>query len=326
MQKPNVKIRRKQGRYLLVIIFRMKLNSLQALVAAVDEGSLRAAARRVGVSQPAMTKMIRELEVELETTLLTRSIKGVIPTPQGSVLVEQARKALRELDDAVVRIDHLNGRMVGELGIAAVPLAVLLLIPETLRTFGREFPDIQLRIREELYIAELRDLRQGEIDVALGPIPEPLPAGEFHVESLMPIQMAVVVGRASPLAQATSLEDLLQARWVYTSVSGHTGYAQTLFARHGITPPKPAAMVNSTLALMTLICSGEFVGLMPQPLAHHPAAAPWLSVVPIREGQLEMTLGAIVRQEALLKPVVRQFLAHLQRAAGQAGHQNLPGT
>ena len=68
----------------------MKLVTLNALVAAIEEGSLRSAARRAGVSQPALTKMIRELEIELETTLLTRSSRGVTPTAQGKVLYERA--------------------------------------------------------------------------------------------------------------------------------------------------------------------------------------------------------------------------------------------
>ncbi len=297
----------------------MKLHALQALVAAVDEGSLRAASRRIGTSQPALTKMVRELELELGATLLERSTRGVRPTPQGRVLVEHARKAVRELDEAVTQIDQLGGRMVGELAIAAVPLAVLLLVPEALRTFGREFPAIRLRVREELYIAQLHALREGEVDIVLGPIPEQLPAGEFHVEPLLPIDMAVVVGKGSDRARARTLRELSDARWVYTSPSGHTGYAQLLFTRHGLTPPEPAAMVNSTLALLALVAGGDFVGLMPLRIARHPGAAAWMTVVPIAEGHLQLTLGAIVRHDALLKPAVRQFLTHLHRAAGHAG-------
>jgi DNA-binding transcriptional LysR family regulator len=221
----------------------------------------------------------------------------------------------------VAQIDQLGGRMVGELRIAAVPLAVLLLIPETLRTYGREFPGIQLHVREELYIAQLGPLRQGEADVAIGPIPEQLPAGEFLVEPLMPIDLVVVVARGSPLARARSLRELAAARWVYTSLSGHTGYAHLLFTRHGLQAPEPAAIVNSTLALLALIAGGEGVGLMPLALAHHPAAAPFMAVVPIEEGPLRLTLGAIVRPEAALKPAVRGFLTHLQRAV-----PHLPGT
>ncbi|WP_144267229.1 helix-turn-helix domain-containing protein, partial [Comamonas thiooxydans] len=55
----------------------MKLTNLRALIAAIEEGSLRAAGKRLGVSQPALTKLIRELERELSTTLLVRSTTGV---------------------------------------------------------------------------------------------------------------------------------------------------------------------------------------------------------------------------------------------------------
>ena len=114
----------------------MKLNNLRALIAAIDEGSLRSAARRLGVSQPALTKMIRELERELATTLLLRSTTGVLATAQGKVLYERAVAADRELAHAVEQIQQLDGQMTGSLTIGAVPLAVMLLVPEALRTFG----------------------------------------------------------------------------------------------------------------------------------------------------------------------------------------------
>jgi LysR family transcriptional regulator, regulator of abg operon len=303
----------------------MKLTALSALVAAVEEGSLRGAARRIGVAQPALTKLVRELERELATTLLVRSTTGVMATAQGKVLYDHACSVARELSDAVQQIEQLGGRMTGELSIGAVPLAVMLLIPETLRTFSQAFPDIQLRVREELYIAQLSNLRMGDVDIALGPIPDNLPAGEFQAEPLMPITMAVVVGKGNPLARARSLRQLADARWVYTSLSGHTGYARLLFERHGLLPPAPAAVVNSTLGLLSLIGHGDCVGLMPMPIAMHPAAAPFIQVVPIEEGHLDLTLGVISRSEALLKPAVRHFIAHLHRAVLHAGKPDLPG-
>jgi DNA-binding transcriptional LysR family regulator len=198
----------------------MKLTNLRALVAAVEEGSLRSAARRLGVSQPALTKMIRELERELSTTLLLRSTTGVLATAQGMVLYERAQAADRELAHAVDQIQQLGGRMTGELTVGAVPLAVMLLVPETVRTFGREFPQIQLRLMEELYIAQLTRLRKGEVDVALGPLPDNLPPGEFTVERLMPIGMVVVVRKGNPLARAKRLQDLAEAPWIYTGAKG----------------------------------------------------------------------------------------------------------
>ncbi|CAN5524921.1 LysR substrate-binding domain-containing protein [soil metagenome] len=295
----------------------MKLTSLRALVAAVEEGSLRAAARRVGVSQPALTKMIRELERELATALMVRSTTGVVATAQGMVLYRRALVADRELSQAVEQIQQLGGQMSGTLTIGAVPLAVMVLMPETLRTFGAEFPDIQLRIIEELYIEALTPLRKGEVDITLGPMPEQLPPGEFTVETLMPIDMVIVVRKGNSLAGARSLADLADAPWVYTGTTADSGYARTYYERHGLKPPRASALVNSTLALLSIVASGNHVGLMPQPIASHLLAGQYLSVVDVAEGPLRLNLGAMTRSDAALRPSVRHFMAHLHRAAHQ---------
>jgi len=295
----------------------MRLHALQALVAAIDTGSLRAAARQLQLSQPALTKMVRELERELGAPLLERTTVGVSPTAQGKVLHAHAKAATAELDEAVQQITQMGGRMVGELSIGAVPLALLLLMPEAVRTYGRAFPGMMIQLREELYVGQMNLLRQREVDLVVGPIPPDLPAGEFHVEPLIPIEMVVVVGRGNPLAGARSLAELAPSRWVYTSLSGHSGYARALFEHHGLVPPPPAAVVNSTLGLLALICNGDCVGLMPLPLARHPAAAPFMQVVPIAEGPLPLTLGAMALAERAVKPAVRQFMSHLHRAAAQ---------
>lgn len=295
----------------------MKLSVLQALVAAVEGGSLRYAAKRVGVSQPAVTKMIRELEIELSTPLLVRTTQGVLPTAQGKVLYEHAIKVSREIGAAVDQISQLSGRMTGELSIGAVPLAVMLLIPETLRTFGREFPDIRLRISEELYIAQLQRLRKGEVDVAIGGIPPGLVQGEFAIDQLLTTLMVPVVKKGSARAKAQSLQELADAKWVYTGATAAEGYANTLFGAYGLPAPPVGAVVNSTLALISIVATGDYVALMPKQIATHPLAANYLTVVPVKEQGLALSVGAIVRSDSVVSPAVRHFIAHLHRAANQ---------
>jgi LysR family transcriptional regulator of abg operon len=294
----------------------MKLNALRALIAAIDTGSLRSAAKKMGLSQPALTKMVRELEAELGAPLLERSTTGVIPTAQGKILHARASAATRELDEAAQQIGQMGGRMVGELSIGAVPLALLMLIPEAVRTFSAEYPAIMLQLREELYVEQLSQLHQKAVDIVVGPIPKDRRAGECHIERLMQIEMAVVVRRGNhAAARATSLEQLKDARWVYTSLSGNTGYVRTLFEANDMQPPPPGAIVNSTLGLLSLISYGDCIGLMPMPIAMHPAVQPYLSVVPIKEGPLSLEVGAMVKAESMLKPMVRKFLIHLHRAS-----------
>ena len=293
----------------------MKLTTLNALVAAIEEGSLRGAARRIGVSQPALTKMLRELELELATTLLERTSRGVLPTAQGKVLYGHAVNVGKELGAAVDTINQLGGRMMGTLTVGAVPLAVMLLMPEALRTFGRDFPAVRLRVSEELYIAQLQRLRKGEVDIAVGGIPDDISTGEFVVEPLMTTTMVVVVRNGHPLANAKSLRQLAEAKWVYTGASTESGYAKLLFESLGLPAPNVGAVVNSTLALLSLVATADYIGLMPQQIAEHPLAKQFLTVVPVAEGGLELTVGAIVRRESEVLPTIRHFIAHLHRAA-----------
>ena len=299
----------------------MKLATLKAFVLAIESGSLRGAARELGVSQPALTKMIRELEIELAAPLLVRTSQGVLPTAQGKVLFERAQKVDKELLAATDQIRQLGGQMQGELNIGAVPVAVMLLIPEALRTYGREFPDIKLRVSEELYFAQLQRLRSGQVDIAVSGIPDGLSSGEFIVEELMSTTMVVVVRKGSPRAKATRLEQLGQAPWVYTGSNTDSGYAKLLFERHGVPAPPLGAVVNSTLTLLALVSSGDYVGLLPRQIAQHPLAAPHISIVPVREDGLPLTVGAIIRSDSVVSPAIRHFIAHLHRAAHQLGKQ-----
>lgn len=294
----------------------MKLHALQALVAAIEEGSLRAAARRMGVSQPALTKLVRELEIELAAPLLERHSQGVRPTAQGQVLFEHAVKVARELASATDQIQQLGGQMRGELKVAAVPVAMMLLIPDTLRTYSRAFPDIRLRVSEELFVEQLQKLRNGQVDLVVGGIPDGLPSGKFIAEPLMDTRMVVVARRGSRHAQARKLAELSHAHWIYTGTSVQTGYASRLFESHGMPAPPVGAMVNSTLALLALIGSGDLLGLMPEQIVSRPLGQE-ITRVPLEEPGLPLTVGTIIRSGSVVSPAIRQFIAHLQRAAHQ---------
>ena len=155
------------------------------------------------------------------------------------------------------------------------------------------------------------------MDITVGGIPDGLSTGEFVIEELMTTSMVVVVRKGSPHVKAQNLSQLARAKWVYTGASSDSGYAKLLFERNGMLPPPVGAVVNSTLALLSIIATGDFVGLMPQQIAIQPLAAQFLSVVPVAEGGLPLSVGAIVRNNSVVSPAIRHFIAHLHRAAHQ---------
>jgi DNA-binding transcriptional LysR family regulator len=297
----------------------MKLHSLRALVAAAEAGSLRNAARTLGLSQPALTKAIRELEVELGAPLLLRSNSGVSTTAQGRILVDRARVVDRELAFALDQIRQLSGEMSGSLHIAAVPLALMILVPEAHRTFTASYPGVQLRIDEELYMEQLSRLRAREIQIAIGPLPESLPSGELIVEQLLPIELVVVASKQSAFAKCCSLAELDDARWVFTGQSNDPRYAKQVFTDSGFNVPRASAIVNSTLGLLALLERGDFVALTSREFATQPMAAACMSIVPIKEGPWTVTIAAMMLPESALLPAVRHFVAHLARAAHHYG-------
>src|SRR5438093_1011742 len=94
------------ARYRTVIT--MRLSQIRDFLAVVEAGGIRAAARKLGVSQPAITRSVRGLEAELRTRLLQRTPTGVVPTQSGRAFVARARAAQAELRKAEEEVDQLS--------------------------------------------------------------------------------------------------------------------------------------------------------------------------------------------------------------------------
>ena len=167
-----------------------------------------------------------------------------------------------------------------------------------------------------LFVEQLQKLRNGQVDLIVGGIPEGLPSGEFMTEQLMETTMVVVARRGSRHARARRLTELAEASWVYTGTSVQTGYASRLFEIYGLAAPPVGAMVNSTLALLALLGSGDLLGLMPEQIVAHPLGQDIVRV-PLAEHALPLSVGAIIRSGSVVSPAIRQFIAHLHRAAHQ---------
>jgi DNA-binding transcriptional LysR family regulator len=151
----------------------------------------------------------------------------------------------------------------------------------------------------------------------VGGIPKGLASGEFVIEPLIETTMVVVVRKGSALQKVKSLKNLADAKWVYTGNTKDEGYAKTLYEMHGLPAPHVGALVNSTLALLSLVSAGEFVGLMPAQIAQSPIASQFISIVPVKEKALPLTVGAIVRSDMVVSPAVKHFINHLHRSAHQ---------
>jgi len=200
----------------------MKLNQLRDLVAIVEHGGLRAAARRLGVAQPLLTRSVRGLEKELGTPLFERQARGMVLTPLGRLFHERARGMVNELRRARDELAQAQGSGAGTViaGLSIMPHMGLL--PRALPAFRRRYPQVYLQLIEGLFPDLESQLRSGAIDFYLGAAPGTVPAG-FIVEPLFSNTRAVVCRKGHPLARSRSLKALAGAEWALPS----TDYATT---------------------------------------------------------------------------------------------------
>jgi LysR family nitrogen assimilation transcriptional regulator len=145
----------------------MDLKQLQSFVAVAEQASFTRAAQVLGLAQPALSRHIRSLEVELRQTLLLRNGRGAVTTDAGKLLLEHARGILHQVARAHEDLDQLRGGMSGRVALGLPPsVARVLTVPLT-RAFRAELPQAQLSIREGLSADLAESLLNGRLDIAV---------------------------------------------------------------------------------------------------------------------------------------------------------------
>ena len=145
----------------------MDLKQLEYFVRVAELGSFTRAAQVLGVAQPALSRQVRLLEVELRQNLLTRNGRGATPTEAGQVLLEHGRGILHQLERAREELARVRSGLAGRVAVGLPPsVARMLTVPLT-RAFRQQLPDAQLSISEGLSSGMLESLRSGRLDIAV---------------------------------------------------------------------------------------------------------------------------------------------------------------
>ncbi|MBQ0753823.1 MAG: LysR family transcriptional regulator [Gammaproteobacteria bacterium] len=189
----------------------MDSNSLSAFLAVADSGSFTAAAERLFLTQPAISKRIAQLEDQLGARLFDRIGRQVHLTEAGHALLPRARQVIRDLDDMSRAISGLSGEVSGTLRIGTSHHIGLHRLPPVLRQFSREFPKVQLDIHfidsEEAWEGVLH----GDLELGVVTLP-PIADDRVYSEAIWNDPLVFMAAPEHPLAteQHVSLEMLTQ--------------------------------------------------------------------------------------------------------------------
>jgi DNA-binding transcriptional LysR family regulator len=294
----------------------MKLSHLRDITAVAERGSLRAAARQLGIAQPAITRSIREIERELGVALFERRPKGIILTPMGELFLRRANTVLSELQRAREEIDQARGQTTGHVAVALSTAAQIALFPHAIAAFRPRYPEVTLSIRDGLFPRIEASLKDGEIDFYVGPLPEFSPPKDFVVEKLFDNTRVILARKGHPLENARSLSELTGARWISTSVTLDSGAELgPLFERQGL--PKPAFDMHATsgVTMIPAVANSDLLIMVPQQWLDFTLLTNQVSVLPIAEPLAAAPICIVTRARLPLTPAAL-FFADLFRRAG----------
>lgn len=296
----------------------MRLQHLQLMLAIAQTGSLRASALALNVSQPALTKALRQLEDELGCALVLRTAKGVRLAPAGEMLAARAASALREIERGREEIAwhqrHAEARVTAGLS----PAAAILLAPGAVARFGARWPQVRLCVVDTLYPRALAQVRAGEIDLAIGPLPVEGVGRDLAVQPVFDSQNVIGARSGHPLSRARHLADLADTAWVLTGPAGGPGDPASLHLESlGLPPPKIRLECESFATLLALMPTLDVVGIMPRGFFDRYGPLMQLAALPIEDPLPRLTIHVVSRGDTpLTVPAQRLVDAFVQEARG----------
>jgi LysR family transcriptional regulator, regulator of abg operon len=294
----------------------MRLQQLQLIVTLADTGSLRSAALALNVTQPALTKALRQLEDELGAPLVLRTPKGVQLTPAGELVRARAASALREIerarDDVAWQMHHTAARV----AVGVSPAAALLLMPGALARLRARWPQVRAVLVDALYPQSMTKVRAGEIDLSVGPLPKDGVDRDLNLQALFDGDTTLVVRKGSPLGKARQLQDLREAPWVLTGPVGGPGDPRRLTVAGGALPDTAIALeCESFSTLLAVLPSMDAVALVPSGFfaKHGPGAG--LQALAVSDPMPRVTLYAAWRASTPLTAPAAYLLDALVQEA-----------
>lgn len=292
----------------------MKLTQMRDMVAVVERGSLRAAARHLELAQPALTRSIGALERELGVTLFEREARGMVLTSAGKLFHRRASAVINEVRRAREDFEQTEGTMGGTITVGLSIMPHMGMLPEALPVFRRRFPLVRLKIIEGLYPAMEAGLQDGSIDFYLGASPRGEPAVGLVAQSLLKNTRTVIGRRGHPLANAKSIKELGKAEWATTTLDFNAAAdLNALFAKYKMPPPVVALQTHSALSVIVALSSCDLLAILPAQWNEFPLTRNVLQVINIKEKLPAPDIVMIRRPDLPLTPAADHFCDLMKR-------------
>ena len=245
----------------------MDLRQLEYFVRVAELGSFTRASLALDIAQPALSRQVRQLEVELRQSLLTRNGRGAVPTDAGRLLLEHGRGILHQVERAREELGRVRGALAGRVAIGLPPSVAKALTVPLLREVRKRMPEAALSVTEGLSVAMHESLINGRLDIAL--LYNAVQTPDVELTPLLEEQLFVVqrrTGKAPPAAKARAipLREVASLPLVIPSRPNAIRMLVETEMAHLGCRPQVALEIDGVAAILDLVEDGAGSAILPR--------------------------------------------------------------
>jgi len=303
----------------------MELMQMEMLVAAVEEGSVHGAAKRVCRTAPAVSMALRKMEGEIGAPLFDRSQRYAHRlTPAGEMLLGYARQLLSVRNEMTTAVKNLNGVRSGRLRIGAIESINIYLLPSLAQVFHEQHPGVKIEVTCKHSDELLSELRNRELDLALlATLPE---ENDWEAQLIMHDRMILIVSPHHPLAQREEIRmDELGTESIIIEGNTSLHYGRITEAFNRSRTPLNIHIESAAIeAIKKMVAMKMGVGFVPLLCVQEELEHRELVTVKVKGLSLKKTLWAVRRTSAenslslqSFMETVRQYSEQWQRGRGE---------
>jgi DNA-binding transcriptional LysR family regulator len=298
---------------------RLRLRDLHTLITVARRGSMAKAAIELAVTQPAISRVIADMEHTLGVPLLDRKPQGVEPTPFGHTLITWGDGVFEDLRHAVRDIQSLADPTSGEVRIGATTPMLEGLLPVVIDRLSRQYPKIYFQVTIATSTAYQHDeLRARRLDLILGRVPQPFGQDDLNAEILFEESLYVVAGAENRWARRRriGLADLIDDPWVLPQPESPVGaFVREVFRVSGMELPRHGVSCGSLQFTYMLLATGRYLGLFPKSLLHFSGNRFALKVLPVKLPMTPPPVGIVTLKNRTIPPAARLFIDGVRAVA-----------
>jgi DNA-binding transcriptional LysR family regulator len=251
----------------------MELRHLRYFTAVVESKGYREASRRLHIAQPSISEAVSDLEDELGLKLFSRAHRNARVTPEGEIFYEDAVRILQQVETAILTAKRAAEGKVGRLSIGFIGSATLSFLPDLIRRYKLEYPNVKLALHD-LYPAELdKACDRGEIDIAITRTLSLERSKNRQSRVLLRDPLVAVVPRSRKLklkSKKIRLADLAKERFILFHRQGAPGVFDTIVGacRSQGFSPQVENEPNSMQTILSLVEADEGVAIVPASISN----------------------------------------------------------